>query len=333
MLPRSPCELYLKYLIVKSRPYKYEEVAAIAQAERLDYLGKAFLMGLRVQLHPPRDFSPADRYHIPSQRFIDETHLRPLFFPDKAMQQARKILLAPRAKEFAETMILGGAPFADIARVLTNTLHVSCSAEGVLSFQRHFWNTDLLDTTEMRILLRMRGVAALPVKRGLRDPDTTARNEAYRAALKTAMYRDARFVAVDLPRSAASSAIAQMYVGGMTVADVEMGSVLPYLQRLAVFRIMEEAASNQQGAAKRAKDWSGTLRDLDEVARATVTPGAELQKQVQILRLKTNPASAPVSMKELTGGHHTTDFQPLPEPEEDDEIDGTAGSADAGTEE
>jgi hypothetical protein len=330
MFRRSPCDLYLKYLIVHPDHLTDEAIERRAVAEQLDSGGRVHLTRLRSSCVPPRLFRPLDAFHDPSHRFLTKHNIRRLFFPDEHVETAFQILQAPRAKEFVEAMLLAEAPAIRIGQEVTRRFGVVCATEGINSYKRFFWDIDKLDTTERRTLIRMRAVATDPVDEALRDdPMVRLREMAYAGALEKAHYKDPRRIAVDLPSSPISSVIIQIYMGAEP-SELDIGMLLHDTRRLAVLRANEEARGNMPGSAKRFRDWVAGLKDLKEIMEDSATPAQELEKHIQTLRLKTRPSSAPV-LHQLSGGRHTIDLQPQSvSEEEEDESDAGTGTPSSG---
>jgi hypothetical protein len=207
------------------------------------------------------------------------------------------------------------APNHAVASKISRQYGLPCTADSIEAFRIFFWDLNNLDRTELRVLLRMRAIAAPP-----RDPaDAKQMAEAtYRQkALEKAFYKDARRLAADLPHSPLSALVTEMYMG-FSPSKIDRGKILQVLQDGAMLRLAEEMGANDKGASGRAFDWSIVMKNITEVMESTVSPEAALQEQIQALRLKTRPSSAPV-VHQLTGGRHTIDLQPTPEQETSDD--------------
>lgn len=310
---RSPCEFYLKYLLVHPDGLSNEAIEARARKEQLDIIDYSYLDDLRRHAVPPVPFYPADPNHFVSQKFLLREGIRRLFHPDDSVRVARRLLAAPRAKEFVEAMLIHEAPNHAIASKISGQYGVPCTPEGVEAFRIFFWNLNNLDRTELRVLLRMRHVA--PPPRDPADPKQAAEATHRQKALEKAYYKDARRLAADLPHSPLSALVTEMYMG-FSPAKIDRGKILQVLQDGAMLRIAEEMGANDKGASGRAFDWSIVMKNVTDVMESTISPEATLQDQIQALRLKTRPSSAPV-IHQLTGGQHTMDLQPAPEAEQE----------------
>lgn len=316
---RSPCDLYLKFLIVHPDYLTDEAIERRAFEERLDSGGARYIAQLRQTCIPPQPFRPTDQYHDASTRFLVKHKIRALFFPDDAVRTGLRILHTARAKEFVEAMVLAGAPNIRIGQEVTRRFGFPCGTGDINSFKKFFWDIDSLDMTERRTLVQMRATDIHHLD------DADPRKAAYKAALKRASYKDPRRVAAELPNSPVSAVIIGMYMGDEP-SDIDLGLVLHDLRRLALLRASEQLRDGGPFSMKNFKDLTGGLKDLKEIMDDSATPAEELEKQIQTLRLKTRPSSAPV-LHQLTGGQHTMDLQPKPVYEEEAEDDPDAGAA------
>lgn len=319
MFRRSPCDLYLKYLIVHPDYLTDEAIERRAFEEQLDSGGSRYIAQLRRSCIPPSTFRPLDQYHDPSTRFLVKHKIRGLFFPDDAVRTAQNIHHRARAKEFVEAMVLAGAPDIRIGQEITRRFGFPCGVSGIAAFKKFFWDIESLDVTERRALVQMRASEV----HHLEDDDP--RKSAYKAALKKASYKDPRRIASELPASPVSAVIIQMYMGDEP-SEMDLGLILNDIRRLAILRASEEMRVGGPFSMKNFRDLMGGLKDLKEIMDDSATPAQELEKQIQTLRLKTRPSSAPV-LHQLTGGRHTMDLQPTPAHEEDDDDDPDAGAA------
>ena len=324
MIRRSPCDLYLKYLLVHPERLSDEAIVRRLFDEQLEGGGVEYVGWLRLNCVPPEGFQPANLHHAPSERFLFKHGIKRLFFPDDGTREARRILADLRVKEFAEAMFLAGAPTVAIANWINGrSFDLHCTTEGLNAYKKFYWDVDKLDSTERRALMRMRPIGALLHGRpeNLDDANVRYRREAEAEALEKAAYRDPRRIAADLPHAPISSVLVQLYMGAEPT-EIDLALLLNDTRRLMILRANEEARANQPGAAKRARDWVASLKDLKEIMDGVASPAEELQRQLGSLRLKPRRSSAPV-IHELTGGRHTIDLQPQPEPEEDDDAAGS----------
>ncbi len=304
MVRHSPAELYIKFLFIhlglleETPGTACDQVKQHLLGEHLDPISEQYLSWVRSKMVPPKPFEPKSKYHVPSQRFLTQQGILKLFFRDQPVKEAFNILHAARPKEFVETMILSEAPPAAIAKMVTKRYGLTVSAPGVCAYKTYFWNIDLVDSTEIRTLIRVRG-----------NPQTYNLNplEPSYAALESASYNDPRRLAADLPNSPFGALLAQMRLGFMP-SQLELAKVLQTTQHLAALRTMECAAEGGYKASSKAMEWSIVAKNVSETLNSVVTPEAGLRDQLQALLLKTDSSSIPV-LAELSSGSHTVEIE------------------------
>jgi len=298
LIRRSPCELYLKYLIVHPDRYPTAVVKDIVVGQDLDYPGEVYLEGLRRRLRIPVPFYPINKLHPRSQRFLKAEKLVGFFFPDEPANEAHRLLTVPRAKETIETMALAGdAPVYIAHRV--RQLNTACTADGVKRYCKYYWDLDLVDSTEAGALLRLRLERVLdPFLPGM-EPTEDQRMQY--ATLKKAKYRDPRRLAAEMPNSPMASLMNQLRMGLMP-SQVELSRLLVATRMAAVCRASEVMMSSSPTDAARARDFTLTAKLITELITDIGSPDTELQKDLQQLVLETEQGQVP-HIKELTEGN------------------------------
>ena len=285
MIRKSPSERYIQYLIVDPRGYSNEDIMAILLYDQLDGLGGYYLNRLRGQLPPlPKPFLPTDRGHKASQTYLLKNGLHYFFWPDRATKTAFKILGTPRAKEFVEATLIAHAPYQAIAKFLTQSRGIECHPIDVQRYRDYFWNVDLLDSTELRLLFdqRVRILAAHP------DPEIAA----YARSYKNALYADARRAAAELPHSPVASTVAQMKMGLMP-SNKDFAKLVEATRSLALAKAFESAASDVKGAHMRFKMFASGAKDLTEILSYVARPEEELRDQLAQIALKSDKDHLP----------------------------------------
>lgn len=300
MIRRSPAERYIKYLLLHPQGYDNAQIKEMLEDVQLDYVSDRYVERLRGGLRPPTPFYPTDVRHSPSQRFLLEKGLTWVFRPDVAGQQAFKILERPRVKEFVEAMLTSGAPTAAIAAAATRQRGFSCNALTIARYKSFFWDTDLLDSTELRALLQLR------VDSLASHPD--AQVQAQHGAVKRAYYNDARRAAAELPFSPLSALVAQMRMGLMPTR-VDLAKVIEQGMNFAAIRVFEAASNNNKGDAVNAFNYALTLEKLAVVHEKVTKPEEDLHNELARIALRTEDVSIP-SLQELSGGNHTIEVTP-----------------------
>lgn len=320
MIRRSPCEYYLKFLLIHPDKYTNDRIKAVIRRQQLDWIGEEYLEDLRATCVPPEPFRPNDPTHTKSQRFLIAEGLRYLFHTDQHMKVAQLILQRPKAKEFAESMLLSGAPTSAIAYAL-NQKGLKATAEGVTRYRHYFFNVDLLDSTEMRAAILLRSD---PVAQGvdMHDPESAARA----SAVKKAAWSDPRKVASELPSTPMAALIAQIKLGIMP-NNLDVARVLESARAVASLRALELATNGEaRDADKRAINYMMVARIATEVLEQVVKPDEVMRQQLSSILLQTEQQPVP-SIKELSAGNHTVDMEMREKEEEEYEGDGRKDNA------
>jgi len=286
MIRRSPSELYIQYLIVHPQKYSNDQIAETLQFVQLDWLGNYYLDRLRTELPVlPRPFLPNYKAHVPSQRYILKAGLYNLFFPDESTKVAFKILETPRAKEFVDVGLISRVPYQALASFLTESRNFSCQAADVQRYRDYFWNVDLVDRTELKMLLDLR------VKRLEEhpDPEIAAQAKVYKYAMQT----DAKRNAVDLPYSPLAAVIAQVRMGGMP-SQADFAKLVEATRSMALIKAFEAAASGKdRGDHMRFKMYASGVKDLTEVLAEVARPEEDLREQLSAIAMKSDRALLP----------------------------------------
>ena len=324
MIRRSPAEVYLKYMLLHPSGFSKRAILEACEYAQLDGLGESYLERLRRNLRPPSEFYPFDEFHWPSQQFLLEEGLQRIFLPDKRGRKAFAILQKPRAKEFIEAMAMLDAPLPSVARIVTREKGIDCVAEDLETYLSFFWDLSLVDSTEMRALIKLR----------VSHTQFSGQDiEVQQAALAGAYWGDARKVAADLPSSPWSALIAQMRMG-LLPDQVDLGKAAQSAVHVLMAKIMEAACGSGARDAERVVAYTAALRSMREVQGTFSSPEEELRKQMAAFSVRTNEKSVP-SLLEVTKGNHTTQMLPSKllrgdsgagdEEDDEDEDDGSVG--------
>jgi hypothetical protein len=298
MLTRSPCEYYIKYLALRPERYTTVQMKVMLERQKLDALHVQYIERVRASLQPPDPFYPLDPAHTRSQRFLITEQVQALFRREAAARNALTILETPRAREFAEAAILAGAPHLAIARVLKNSFKTPATEAGVELFRHFFWNIDLLDSSDVRILLNLR----IDLAEDHPDPEVAQQYK----AMKKAYWKDPRVVAADLPSSPLAAMAAQMRMGIMP-AGVQLQKVLDTLRLASSLKAVEVTMAGGRGSAQEATLFMTAAKIANEMLENMAKPEDELKQQIQTLRLRAKEGAIP-HVHQLTKGNHTVDL-------------------------
>lgn len=307
MIRHSPAEVYIKFLIAHPDGYETETIMDMLRLKQLDFIGPSYIERLRLELHPPPHFQPENKLHRPSSRFITKHRLFYLFHPDLPMEEAYEILEDPKSKEAVETMLITDEAPALIAH-RTRSFGVQCTLQSIERYRFFFFNTDLVDDTELRTLLRLRTDFV--------DPNSDDYDDQVRMAMKKVGFRDPRRIAADHPMRSMSAIMNMMRMGFMP-NSVELSRLASSVRVMCLTQAAGTAMIGGPGSAGETRDFIIAANGVSELLNNVGSPDTELQKELQMLALKTDDAS-PRHIAELPEGSHTVDVQPLAEREASD---------------
>ncbi len=300
MIRRTPCEYYLKYLLLHPDDYSLEDIQLTLREHQLDYPGDVPVKRLRDRIRRPAVFRPYDKRHSDTFKFLVSEGVYHLFHPDEHMRVAVSLLKRPRAKEVLEAMTLSCDPTKFVLYRLNNMgFNV-----GVKDFERYcfyFWNLNLVDRAEVAALIQLR-VDSMAV-----DGDDMLSTLRYKA-MKRASYNDPRVAAINSPVSPFTGMMTQMRLG-YSVGRLDIATLLTRARESLVMRTVEASLDRGPMAARQSLDFSGGARNVHELLESLGTPDEDLQRNLMNLMLDTDKAPVPY-VHELTGGDHTVDVQP-----------------------
>jgi len=302
MIRRTPCEFYLKYLIVHPDKLADTQIQEKLQELGLDDLGDYYIKKLREKLKPPSPFYPADQYHARSQRFLIKEGIQCLFLHDEDAMTALRILDLPRHKEFVEAMVMAYAPFDAIADSLSRHKRFKCRPKAIELFKQYFWNIDLLDSVQMRALIDIRASSAAF------HADERVKGQS--GPLKKAYYSDPRRLISQLPYSPMSAVMAQMKMGLMP-AKVNLTKVVERTREAAALGAYEAISAGGPRDSQRARDLSEVVRAMTDVLETIVRPDENLREELSRIALRTDEGTIPY-IHQLSSGQHTVEMQPVP---------------------
>jgi hypothetical protein len=215
------------------------------------------------------------------------------------MRTANEILRTPRLKEFVETLALTSTPMPVIARQLTTKRNFPCRTDALVKYCHYFWNLELVDSTEARVLLAMRYVV---------DPSGGYRAEAMEREMKYLSMEDPRRVAATLPGSPVSALIAQLRMGIMP-SKAELGELLGQAQTAAAVRVVESLLRGGRGDSTRALEYMTVAKMSIEMLENVVKPDDKLLDELSVIALRTDTDQV-TSISALSAGNHTVDIGP-----------------------
>jgi hypothetical protein len=308
---RSPAEFYIKYLILHPDKYLTRDIKERLLDEGLDFISEAYIDRLRSKLKPPTPFYPNDRDHAPSFHFLINERINGLFHRELAVRTALEILSLPRAKEFVEAMVLVQVPLPAISAYLTRHLGVFCTTEALELYRHYFWNVNLLDSSQMRVLIQLR-IDTLA--------DHVPELQGKQAVLKAAYYKDARKIGADLPHSPMAATLAQMRLG-IRPGRQELALRMLEARDMAALRATEAVHQDGPGDSQKFLNYANGSRLFEEMLQMVVKPEDQMQEQLRAIALRMDTREVP-SIHTLSAGHHTVDLAPTKDLDhDDDELD------------
>ena len=304
---RSPAEFYLKYLIVHPDGLSTPAIKERLIDEGLDFISEEYLDKLRLNLVPPNPFYPDDRNHAASMAFILRERINRLFQRDITMKMALELLNMPRAREFAEAMLLIQVPLSAIAAFITRHRGVYCTPDALELYSHYFWNINLLDSSQMRVLAMLRVDLAVQNIPELKD---------HKDVLKAAYYKSALKVAVDLPYSPTTAMIVQQRLG-IKPSRADLAARMLEARDQAILRAVEATQQDGLHDSQKFLNYATGSRILEELLQMVVKPEEEMREQLQSIALRTDPNQV-VPIHQLSGGQHTVDVSPQKDPDHDE---------------
>ncbi len=299
MIRRSPAERYIEYLLVHPDQYANSVIIELMQLKGLDFLGLAYIERLRLGIQLPSPFKPFEKAHAPSSRFLAMKQLYYLFHPDKAMEEALIILDSPQAKETIETMLITDDPHPLVAHRM-RSLGLRCDVTTVQRYVFFFFNLSYVDTAELHALLELRTSWA---------PELSTREEdQHRAAKKKAGYRDPRRIAASVPVKRVAAMLNQMRMG-FRPSQLDLANLVNAAREAAVIRAVGTIMDGGHNSSQEGRDYIQTANMLTQLLSEIGSPDGALQKELQLLALKTDGEEV-VLLSQLSGGEHTVDLQP-----------------------
>lgn len=297
MIRRSPCEAYLKYLIVHPDGYSDEAIRRLIIMQQLDWIGKSYLVRLRDVCIPPTPFFPDDRLHTRSSRFLRKERLETIFHPDDAMAAAVRILDSTRAKELVENMLIGYCHPGWICTALRRQFAMDVPEEAVVRFKHYYFNIDLVDSTELKALMTLRMDS---------ESTTDVDEQKVSHALTSMMKSDSRRL----------TAMASTPITANIMNTLRMG-LLPTSLDIARLADATRAAAlsgcldmSIRGLPTQGRDFALTAKMMTEILESIGDPANDLQEGLSRLALETEDQDIP-SIKQLSAGSYTMNVQPM----------------------
>lgn len=298
---RSPCEQYLKWLVVHPDRYGDDHIRSLVRAQGLDFIGKPYLHRLRSVCVAPTPFYPEDPTHRTSFRFLRKERIELFFHPTQDMEAATFLMGEPRAKEVIEAMLLARSEPAWIARNLRK-VGFDVTSEAIVQYKFHYFNIDLLDATEIRALIMVRAVG---------DESTDSDEQRLNAASVKASRWDSRVLTSQMQVGPLAAVINQVRLGVLP-SNIELGRLVAAARTVSVAGALEAVMDR---APTPAREYALTAKLLTEILEQVGVAEKDLQQGLTGLLLATEQTEVP-HIEALTAGEHTLDMQAVETPQE-----------------
>lgn len=305
MIRHSPCERYIRYLLLDSATRTNAEVRGLLEAQALDCLGDGYLNGLRQEYQVlPEGFDPRNRQHTSSFNLIRAAGVLDLFQGDPVeMAPVYTILDTPRAKEFIEAAIIWEAPSQIIAHQLQRRFGVAAiTPTAVERYKWFFWDVHLLDTIELKGIIKLRYMR-------LKESANTEAS-LHGKALTSALYSDIRWIAANTPKSPFSAMFGLIHLGIVPPA-FDANRVLAQAQQNISLRVLQESYSLFPDADRRLLNWTTSYKILAELAEDRANPEDDLRAQLEAITLRSDTQPMPHVLA-ISNGQHTVDLMAPP---------------------
>jgi len=299
MIRRSPAEVYIKYLLSHTHGYTDAEVIDLLRLGHLDFLGTGYLQRLRAEMVVPIPFRPSDLTHRPSASFLRQQRIHYLYHPDAAMTRALELLGDPHTKELIESMIITDDPDELIVFRLT-AIGKQADQKVVERYRFFFFNTTLVDSTELRALLNYRV--------DFSDPEDDPYEQQMRRSLQKAQKRDPRVLAAQQPTKPVASLLNQMRMGFMP-EKLQLGTLVEATRVAALAQANTAAHVGGVAGATETQGFVLAAKMLTELLQDIGSADTDLTRELQTLALKTESRPLPY-IAELSGGEHTVEVMP-----------------------
>jgi hypothetical protein len=300
-LRHSPCETYIKYLIIEG--HNNATIKMMLQTVDLDYLTDTYTDRLRRDLQDvPSGFNPRSRTHIPSLRYIVQHGVMDLFHTTPDVGRAFDLLESARCKEFVESSFAGGAPVRAIIHELCGRFNYpDITVSALLKYHQFFWNMNLLDTS---------GVKAIIYMRFSRDSEGSGDVKFAGDALKKQLYSDSRWVAASLPHTPYSAMVSQIAAGFMP-ANLDLQVLMAQTEMMLQIRLFEEVAARRPEFDRRIMNITIALRNVQELQQSKSKPEDALRNKLEQIKMRVDTNALPLAHS-ISGGHHTADIAAMP---------------------
>jgi hypothetical protein len=215
------------------------------------------------------------------------------------MTRALEFLEDPHTKELIESMIITDDP-DDLIVFRLRATGKSANKRVVERFRFFFFNTALVDATELRALLDYRV--------DYMSPEDDHYEQQMRRSLQKAQKRDPRYLAAQQPTKPVASLLNQMRLGFMP-EKIQLSTLVEATRVAALAQANTAAHIGGVAGANETQGFVLAAKMLTEMLQEIGSADADLTRELQTLALKTE-SKPPPYIAELTGGEHTVEVIP-----------------------
>ncbi len=238
--------------------------------------------------HPvPKGFSAARAEHAPSATYLRELGLEPFFRHTAEANEALALLRNARAREVVEAASITGVPLTALIPVLAREFGASFTLAGVELYGRTFFDVAALGRAQLRVAVHARVKQAV-----FRQAEVGDERAAHRA-----VQRDARVVAVALPRTNLSWS-AVLLAMGLAPMKRSLGKAIDEIEQLAVARMHQVLARAGDDDERRALSYATIIRTTREIREKLAEPNEATRGALQQLRIIQSTSATP-TVREL----------------------------------
>lgn len=300
MITRSPCDLYIKYLVAHPTKYSDDQIRTICILNGLHYIGHPNTQGIRAGLRVPVPFYPYDEHHEPSMRFLIKHKLRPIFFPDADMRMAKELRSESQSREITESFIISEMDHAWIASALRRD-GFEASTEAVRYYAMYYYNLRGISRSELIAMIKSQP----DVLEGTVDQD----EQALAAAMEKSKHVDSRLTSAYMEIKSFAG-LANMMRRGYMPGGVELSRIASIARITSTMSVANTALRGGYGDSERARNWAIAAKTMNEMMTDIGSPDEEFKNELMTITLKTDDTEVPL-ISELSHGNHTVELQPI----------------------
>lgn len=155
-MARHPSENFIKYLMTCGHPESHRDdwirmmITSMSYPDPMATSGQApanaYLTWLRNDLASkiPANFSPQDRYHSESRKFLKSEGIFTFHIQSKGVLEANQIVMNLRARGMIESLLLGRLDPKDIAKKVNTKLGTYFTEEGIDAYRHYYWQVGII---------------------------------------------------------------------------------------------------------------------------------------------------------------------------------------------